>query len=393
VTTNDIRIKGQTYSKDSQTNATYTILNKVDRNLHLKQNHPIYITRKIIEQSFPKKLYTLYNNLSPIVTVEQNFDSLGFAQDHVGRDKSDTYYINKDVLLRTHTSAHQAEKFRETKTQGYLISADVYRRDAIDRSHYPVFHQMEGARMWSRNDYGDELAKVIQAEVDAMPPHPANIHISDPNPPFHDARNPVQSDAGHSEAEVVAMGNHLKRTLETVFVDIFTRARQAAKQAGVEMADTNDDSKIEIRWVEAFFPFTTPSWELEVAWQGEWLEVLGCGIVKQHLPNNAGVPDKIGWAFGLGLERIAMLLFGIPDIRLFWSEDERFLDQFKSGQVVRFAPFSKYPATVRDVSFWLPKSHSTGEDVPLHENDFTEIVRDVAGDIAESVVLVSLKFL
>lgn len=103
-----------------------------------------------------------------------------------------------------------------------------------------------------------------------------------------------------------------------------------------------------------------------------------------------GVPDKMGWAFGVGLERIAMVLFGIPDIRLFWSKDKRFLDQFSEGKVTRFVPFSKHPACFKDVAFWLKSNtNSAGGAVPqMHENDVMEIVRDVAGDKVEDVRLV-----
>lgn len=76
--------------------------------------------------------------------------------------------------------------------------------------------------------------------------------------------------------------------------------------------------------------------------------------------------DRYGWAFGLGLERLAMVLFSIPDIRLFWSEDERFTSQFKAGKIVKFNSYSKYPLCYKDVSFWLPE---TG----LHPNDVYEV--------------------
>ena len=90
--------------------------------------------------------YTVYEDFPPIVTKYENFDSLGFPEDHPGRSRSDTYYLNRDHLLRTHTSAHEQQCFTECKTPGYLISADVYRKDEIDRTHYPAFHQLEGAR-------------------------------------------------------------------------------------------------------------------------------------------------------------------------------------------------------------------------------------------------------
>lgn len=96
----------------------------------------------------------------------------------------------------------------------------------------------------------------------------------------------------------------------------------------------------------------------------------------------------MGWAFGLGLERIAMVLFGIPDIRLFWSTDPRFLQQFNAGQITTFKPYSKNPPCYQDISFWLPESSSGF--AKFHENDFCEIVRDVAGDLAEETALVSI---
>ena len=95
------------------------------------------------------------------------------------------------------------------------------------------------------------------------------------------------------------------------------------------------------------------------------------------------VPDSISWAFGLGLERIAMILFSIPDIRLFWSQDPRFTSQFAAGQISTFKPYSKYPACYKDVSFWLPESLRN-----LHENDLYDTVRDAAGDMVEDVKMV-----
>ena len=85
------------------------------------------------------------------------------------------------------------------------------------------------------------------------------------------------------------------------------------------------DEPLKVRWVEAYFPWTSPSWEIEVWWKNEWLECCGCGIVQQQVLLNSGIGEnKISWAFGIGLDRIAMLLFNIPDIRLFWTLDERF---------------------------------------------------------------------
>lgn len=137
---------------------------------------------------------------------------------------------------------------------------------------------------------------------------------------------------------------------------------------------------VEMRWVDAYFPFTEPSYELEIFFNDEWLEVLGCGVVQKEIIQNSGRDGQTGWAFGLGLERLAMVLFDIPDIRLFWTTDPRFHRQFESGEIVKFEPFSKYPPCYKDISFWVPPA--------FHPNDINEVVRDVAGDLAEQVELI-----
>ncbi|KAI9820613.1 MAG: hypothetical protein M1827_004982 [Pycnora praestabilis] len=401
---NAITIDDRTYPTDSWTNVPSSILAAVPRRLHLQPSHPISLTRRLIESRFPTPTYKYHNTFFPVVTVAQNFDSLGFPPDHPGRSRTDTYYVNKDTVLRTHTSAHQADTFRANESEGYLISADVYRRDAIDRSHYPIFHQMEGARMWDRRKVeGGDIAKAVWADLKKLPKHA--VKVEDPNPTIHPARNPLQAEH-HTAAEVEAIAAHLKRSIENVVIEIFTQAKAAAMVAAADSttASTIPNSAAEteeplrVRWIEAYFPFTSPSWELEVFWQGSWLELLGCGVVQQSLPINAGVPDQVGWAFGIGLERIAMLLFSIPDIRLFWSSDRRFLEQFSAEPdqaIRRFVPFSKYPSSTRDVAFWLPEPSSTSPSAPespmtqpFHENDTMEIIRSVGGDLVESVTLV-----
>jgi len=106
-------------------------------------------------------------------------------------------------------------------------------------------------------------------------------------------------------------------------------------------------------------------------------------VVPLSIVAYSGIPDKSGWAFGIGLDRLAMLLFDIPDIRLFWSEDQRFLSQFSPGTVSSFKSFSKFPECYKDVSFWL-----NDPNVGFHENDLMEIFREAGGDLIEDVRLV-----
>ena len=234
------------------------------------------------------------------------------------------------------------------------------------------------------------MAKAIWTDLEKLPEH--GISIEDLNPTTHAERNPLQAEY-HSPEEVEAIATHLKRSLECVVVELFSKAQEAAVAAG--HVDGNAVKPLKVRWIEAYFPFTSPSWELEVFWQGDWLELLGCGVTKQDILIDAGVPDRIGWAFGMGLERVAMLLFSIPDIRLFWSKDARFLDQFSSkDELHTFVPFSKYPECYKDVSFWLRSSSSSAgggmrsNAQDFHENDVMEVVRDVGSDLVEDVRLV-----
>lgn len=242
--------------------------------------------------------------------------------------------------------------------------------------------------MWDRKKVPNgDIAAAVWKDIEALPK--PNIIVEDPNPPYHAERNPLQ--AQHTGPEAEAIAAHLKRSLELMVVEIFSRAK--ASRSGEDAAAAEP---LRVRWIEAYFPFTSPSWELEVYWQGDWLECLGSGVINQHIFDKSGVPDQLGWAFGIGIDRIAMLLFEIPDIRLFWSRDERFLSQFKGvsddlSKLKRFVPFSKYPECYKDVAFWLRSTSSAAggqTGAAFHENDIMEIVRDVAGDNVEDVKMI-----
>ncbi|KAG6866921.1 hypothetical protein C0991_003836 [Blastosporella zonata] len=356
----NIDILGVEYPTDAITNVTPAILAKLSQRLHTKPAHPLNTLRSLIEAHYPD--FAHLSSLSPLVTPYKNFDELSFPKDHPGRAVTDSYYINRDLMLRTHTSAHEVEVFRDGKDK-FLLTADVYRRDEIDGSHYPVFHQMEGARIFTADASG---LKEVEEDNERLAQQLALSSIVIEDVPHISATNPVQPSHDPRYSEAVA--RNLKLSLNTLMLKLFG-----------DVAGTSNENPLRVRWIEAYFPFTSPSFEVEVFFQGKWLEILGCGVVRQATLDTAEVPNKIGWAFGLGLERIAMILYSIPDIRLFWSNDPRFLSQFEDGKITTFRPYSKYPSCFKDVSFWSPK------DQALHENDFCDLVRDVAGDIVEDV--------
>ena len=159
VESDQVHVLNKAYPRDNMTNITTSILAKVGRNLHHQKNHPLGILRNKIQEHvyaayrtrWGGPMFTMVDYLSPVVTVEQNFDSLLVPKDHVSRAKNDNFYINSEFLLRAHTSAHQRDMIK-SGLDAFLLTGDVYRRDEIDSCHYPVFHQMEGVRLFSQHE-------------------------------------------------------------------------------------------------------------------------------------------------------------------------------------------------------------------------------------------------
>ena len=199
------------------------------------------------------------------------FDALNMTQGHVTRSPLHTLFLNGDVVLRTETSASQIRVMESQPPPIYMVSLGrVYRRDTADATHMPIFHQCEGLAV----------------------------------------------DRGITLADLKGTLLHLARAL-------FGADR-------------------EVRFATDFFPFTEPSLQAAVSCflcegagcavckQTGWIEMGGSGLVDPNVLSNVGYdPEEVsGFAFGLGLERIAMLRHGVPDIRMFWENDLRFLSQF-----------------------------------------------------------------
>ncbi|XP_046386052.1 probable phenylalanine--tRNA ligase, mitochondrial [Ischnura elegans] len=348
-TSSVLEVRGKKYVEDGWTNVTPRILSYLGRNIYLQKNHPLSIIRQKIVGYFygnyqghrAAPIFSVHEDLNPVVSTSQNFDSLLIGKDHPSRQKSDCYYVNEENLLRAHMTAHQADLIKSGLDR-FLMIGDVYRRDQVDASHFPVFHQVDAVRLFSQSElFGENKG----------------LKLFDKGKRTHDCQE------SHCEEAAKRVEMDLKSCLMGLSQHLFGLG-------------------ITHRWTETYFPFTHPSWELEIDFKGEWLEVLGCGIIEQNILKEAGAGDRVGWAFGLGLERLAMLLFDIPDIRLFWSKDSGFLSQFKEGEITKYKPISVYPQCANDLSFWLPK------DVMFSPNDFYDLVRITGGDIVEQVTLV-----
>ena len=232
--------------------------------------HPLQHLQRRAVEIFRRMGFALAEG--PDIETEWHcFDALNTPPDHPARNEQDTFYLPDGRLLRTHTSSVQIRTMeRETPPIRIIAPGAAYRRDEVDATHLAQFTQMEGL-------YVDEG---------------------------------------------VTLGD-LKGTLEYFFRELF-----------------GADAKVRFR--PHFFPFTEPSYELDVRAAalggGErWLELAGCGMVdpavfeqiNERRGDKAFDPDKVsGFAFGFGLERLAMILYGVPDIRMFVENDQRFLSQF-----------------------------------------------------------------
>ena len=257
-------------------NSTLSQLNDLTRpgnSIEIGSKHPITIVKNRIIDIFSSIGY----NVSEGPEIEDdwhNFTALNLPEYHPARDMQDTFFIqtNPDLLLRTHTSSVQVRYMESNKPPIRTISPGrVYRNEAISARSHCFFHQVEGL-------YIDE-----------------NVSFAD-----------------------------LKQTLEFFTTQLFGK------------------SKIRLR--PSYFPFTEPSAEVDVYWglknetdykmtKGTgWLEIMGCGMVDPNVLDNCGIDSKkySGFAFGMGIDRIALLLHQIKDIRLLSENDTRFIKQFKS---------------------------------------------------------------
>ena len=260
-------------------------------------------------------------NVPEIVGYDVSFDLFNFPLDHPARSRSDTYFIDDNNILRTHTTVmwyyhlglpEVKKKIEMGQPVGALSHGKVYRKDEIDSNHMNVFHQIDGWYLCRKEDH-------------------------------------------------IMITGDLQDVLSEIARAVF-------------------GEKVEYRFNSDQFPYTEPSLEMEVKIGERWVEVLGAGIVKGAVLKNFGVnPDEYnGWAFGFGLERLAIISMDLPDIRLLWSQDERIKRQLKLGQ--KYKDVSKYPPIKRDISFVVGKDF-----VP---NNYFDLIRDLGGDLVEQVELI-----
>ncbi|EUD66305.1 phenylalanyl-tRNA synthetase alpha chain [Plasmodium inui San Antonio 1] len=416
------------------------------RILYHVTNHPIRTVKKKIENFFK---YESLDNLNSDVSVRQNFDELFVPLTHPARSIKDTFYLSENyvkhfstlhndvytplentngiykyylatklvghqnvLLKRTHMTAHLPDLLRRNY-KNVIYTGNVYRRDEIDRFHFPIFHQTDGFLIRPDNfDVETDLKRNLQQLIRYLfassdipmkwedntsfpftnpsfelyirgassggtgttrdDNRDACVGTSDGDPPGGELRWVEVLGCGKIKKEVIAMALHAEdicqiiedeiachdRGLLIQLQSIETAAIDAAESEGTinEAAATEDTQKDILDKL-----CSTPLNNRIDAQMNKFLKTI----------------RYQGWAFGIGLERLAMLLYHIHDIRLFWSNDSRFIDQFEEDVITTFHPFSNFPPVEKDISFYVTSQ--------FKENLFFQICRDIASENIEQV--------
>jgi phenylalanyl-tRNA synthetase alpha chain len=243
-----------------------------------------------------------------------------FPADHPARSKSDTYYVDDKNILRTHTTVMWYYHMRDEAVKKKMAANEPVGGFSFGKVY--------------RKDEIDRRHMNVFHQIDGWFLAP-------------------------KEKQIIGEAD-LRKVLSDIAKAIF-------------------GPDVKFRFNKDTFPYTDPSLEMEIEMYGKWVEGNGCGVVKGSVLEKFGIDSSkwTGWAFGFGLERLAILSMDLPDIRLLWSDDPRVKKQLKLGQ--KFVEVSKFPPVTRDISFIV-----NSDFVP---NNYFDLIRDIGGDLVEQVEL------
>ncbi len=254
-----------------------------------------------------------------IIPTNIMFDLFNMPEGHPARSKSDTYYVDDGHVLRTH----------DTVFWYYYLNDPVIKKRIANK-------ETLGAICYGKVYRKDEIDR-------------RHMNV------FHQFGGWLIA----PDDKKTITPEDLKNALSEIATSIF--------------------GQTSFRFYDHSFPYTDPSFEMEAEINGQWIEMLGSGMVRKTVLANLGLTGYNGWAFGFGLERLAIASMSLPDIRLLWSQDPRVTKQLKLGQ--KFVEVSKYPPITRDISFIVRK------ETNFIPNNYFDLIRDIVGDLVEEVEL------
>ena len=285
--------------------------------LSRKENSPL---NEIMKRVKAVPSLSLFDDIKipEILSTEILFDLFDFAPDHVARSKSDTYYVDEKNVLRTHDTVMWYYYLNNPE-----IKKRIEEKDTLGVICYGKVY---------RKDEIDRRHMNVFHQMGGLYLQPDEMGIM-----------PIEK---------------LREVLSEIVESLFGK-------------------NTEYRFLDDTFPYTDPSLQIEVMINGTWIEIMGGGMPKKSSLKKIGLKGYNGWAFGFGLERLAIISMELPDIRLLWSDDPRVIKQLNLGQ--KYTEVSKYPPIERDISFIIENSF-----IP---NDYFDLIREIGGDLIEEVVL------
>ncbi len=277
--------------------------------------------QEIVEKAKSTKSLSGFDDITipEVIDTHILFDLFDFPADHVARSPSDTYFIDETNVLRTH----------DTVMWYYYLNLPEIKEKIAQKEKLGVVC------------YGKVYRK---DEIDRK-----HMNI------FHQFGGLYLQPDSMGMVPIDELRNVLTDIVKSLFGE-----------------------NVKYRFLDDTFPYTDPSLQIEVEINGQWIEILGGGMPKKSSLEKMGLTGYNGWAFGFGLERLAIISMELPDIRLLWSDDPRVQKQLKMGN--KFVEVSKYPPVVRDISFVVPNTF-----IP---NDYFDAVRDIAPGLVEQVELI-----
>ncbi|OGF51638.1 hypothetical protein A3I27_00320 [Candidatus Giovannonibacteria bacterium RIFCSPLOWO2_02_FULL_43_11b] len=309
-------LKSLAAKQDPESKRMVRFLNMPD--LSRTPESPLYV---LVESALKIKNLKDFDviEIPEIVPVDVSFDLFDFAPDHPVRSKSDTYYADEKNILRTHDTVMWYYYLKHPATK-----EKIEKKETLGVICYGKVFRKDEIDRKHMNIFHQFGGLYLQPDIKGVMP-------------------------------VEKLKEVLHEIVETLF---------------------GKDTKY--RFLDDIFPYTDPSLQIEVKVGNNWVEIMGGGMPKKSVLKKMGLEGYNGWAFGFGLERLAIISMELPDIRLLWSADERVKKQLKLGN--KFKEVSKFPPITRDISFVVPNSF-----IP---NNYFDLIRDLGGDIVEEVKLI-----
>lgn len=269
-------IQRTTYKTDDWTNITSRFEPFVGANLYARRNHPLKLTHEEVTTFFKKWFNENINNNAEL-PVYKNLDPI---EPNTSTEKvPNTFYVNKDLMLRSH-AINREVKYLKSGVDNFMLICDLYRQCQMDELHFPAFHRIN-------------VFRTINCEK-------------------------LLRRSKQKETQLAQTASHLKEEYQTVLIEMVKHF-------------LGTDAKY--RWTDMKSNSTDPSWMFEIYHHDSWHRLSSGGLIKNEIFERSERANTVGWEIGIGLDRLAMILFNIFDIRLLWNKDPAFLNRFKPQRI------------------------------------------------------------